>query len=304
MTDILDYIQVFKGGTISNDEVYIKNHKINKVIVFDIDETIGSFYELMLLWNCFEQFNVSLNQEIFNDLLDLFPEFLRYGIITIFEYLLHKKCIHDCYKIYIYTNNIYSPEFPLRIKNYFDYKLNTVDFFDKIICAFKVNDQIIEQSRTTNKKTYNDFIRCSILPQNTEICFIDDTYYDKMKHDKVYYIQSKPYEHGLSYNIITDRFFNSNIFTKNVLFLLQNQENRNNIIKYMQNYFIFFGKKKCIKDNIETNIDILVTQKMMSYIKDFFEMKKNNNNKTTKNKKHYKKLNNNSTRKKSVKNYI
>ena len=54
------------------------------------------------------------------------------------------------------------------------YKLNTeYDVFEKIINAFKVNNKIIEHNRTTHKKTYNDFINCTILPENIKICFID-----------------------------------------------------------------------------------------------------------------------------------
>ena len=44
--------------------------KTKKVIVLDLDETIGSFGELYLLWT-----NVSIekNQKNFNDIFDLYP---------------------------------------------------------------------------------------------------------------------------------------------------------------------------------------------------------------------------------------
>jgi hypothetical protein len=278
MLQIEDFVQVFKGETISNDEHYIKTNNIKKVIVFDIDETIGSFFELMLLWNFFEELNVLLNQQIFNELLNLFPEFLRFGIITIFEFLIHKKQTQQCDKIYIYTNNIYSPEFPIRIKNYFDNKLNSICFFDKVICAFKINNQIIEPMRTTNNKTYDDFIKCTILPDNTNICFIDDTFHEKMKHEKVYYVQSKPYEHGLTHEVIIDRLFNSSLFIKNIEDNYIFNKDNNNIIHYLHNYLYFFGKQKKIKNKNEIDIDILVTKKLMKHIKLFFDYKTISNN--------------------------
>ena len=278
-----NFVQVFKGETISNDEHYIKSNNIKKVIVFDIDETIGSFFEVMLLWNCFEELNIILNQQTFNELLDLFPEFLRFGIITIFEFLIHKKQTQQCDKIYIYTNNIYSPEFPIRIKNYFDYKLKSHCFFDKVICAFKINDQVIEPMRTTNNKTYDDFIKCTILPENTNICFIDDTFHEKMKHEKVYYLQSKPYEHGLTYDSIINRIANSSFFIKNIEHnYIFNKDN--NIINYLYKYLYFFGKKKHIKHKNEINIDIYVTKQLMKHIKLFFDYNTTNNHFFVKNK--------------------
>ena len=37
-----------------NTQVSIMSNKSYKVVVFDLDETIGSFGELMVLWNCLE----------------------------------------------------------------------------------------------------------------------------------------------------------------------------------------------------------------------------------------------------------
>ena len=70
-------IEVYSSG-------YIKSKPTNrKVIVLDLDETIGSFGELYILWN-----NVisDKTQSQFNALLDLYPEFLRYGILKIIDY--------------------------------------------------------------------------------------------------------------------------------------------------------------------------------------------------------------------------
>ena len=35
----------------------------------------------------------------------------------------------------------------------------------------------------SHDKTYNDFIKCTKLPTNSEICFLDDTFYPEMAND-------------------------------------------------------------------------------------------------------------------------
>ena len=260
---------------------FFKNNfskKINKVVVFDIDETIGSFGELVTLWNCLDDikrnFNIAFNmdQVFFNSLLDLYPEFLRPGIITIFEFINHKKKMQECKNVYLYTNNIYSPDWPIKISNYLDYRLNVSQFIDKTICAFKVNNVILEPMRTTNKKTYSDLIRCSMLPKTTEICFIDDTLYDKMKNDKVYYIQPKAYYHKMKTYEIINRFVNSNFAN------LCNTTITRTILKSECSDFLYewFIKNKSlntsVKSDNEVEIDLAVSKQMMYHIREFFYM--------------------------------
>ena len=251
------------------------SHKINKVVVFDLDETIGSFGELMVLWNCLElikdKYKLSFepNQDLFNIFLDLYPECLRYGILVIFEYLLHKKKTGECSKIFVYTNNKGSPHWPNKIKGFIDYKLNVNGFIDKIIHAFKINNIIIEPMRTDVKKSYTDFIRCSILSKKTEICFIDDTYYNKMKHDKIYYIQPKAYNHKLLHSQIMSRLFQSDFFIKKVLH--EKMDNRESIIDFITGYFKqYYPSEYNNQLTIEMPIDVLISQKIMYHIKDFF----------------------------------
>jgi hypothetical protein len=152
------------------------------------------------------------------------------------------------------------------ISKYLQYKLNCEkELFDKIILAFKVNNKVIEPLRTTYNKTYNDLIKCTLLPDKTEICFIDDNYYEKMNNEKVYYIQPKPYYHTLSIDEILDRFLKSNIvrdFQQDSLYKIM-QNNEYNIIER------------------ENDLYKKVFQKLMYYVKDFFYL----TNKRTKTKK-------------------
>jgi hypothetical protein len=232
-----------------------------KVIVFDLDETLGYFSDLVSLWYIIA---LKKTQQNFNALLDLYPEFLRYGILTILEYLYHKKHAGKCYKLYLYTNNKYSPEIPRYIAKYFDYKMGIYrdmdDFtkthlFDQVICAFKVGNRIIEPCRTTNKKTHSDFIRCTLLPKNTEICFIDDVYHNRMNHHKIYYIQPFEYYHNLKNDDIINRAcaFMPDVYKRDYLQYLFNNHNHNKP-----------------QPSNETNIQ--VSQKIMYYIKEFFHL--------------------------------
>jgi hypothetical protein len=201
-----------------------------KVVVFDMDETIGSFKELTSLLQYIKICqNKILTQHEFNKLLDLYPEFLRTGIVHVFKYLLKKKKKRECYKIYIYTNNVYSPEFPNYVRNYIDYKVHFMEnkcfpahcfgettssfrlkkrakIIDQVIHAFKVENVIIEPLRTSKQKTFDDFIRCSQLPEETNICFIDNTYYNKMVRENIFYINVNAFVHHLTIDEIWERF--------------------------------------------------------------------------------------------------
>ena len=78
-------IQIYKGDQFLSS-VAKPNKK--KVIVFDLDETIGSFADLEILWNSLGELDFfKQSQDSFNKLLDMYPEFLRYGILNILDFL-------------------------------------------------------------------------------------------------------------------------------------------------------------------------------------------------------------------------
>lgn len=252
-TPMGNLVKIYSGNYRPNNSV--KKH--SKVIVFDLDETLGYFFDLVTLWYVV---GLKKTQENFNALLDIYPEFLRYGILTILEFLYHKKKSGHCSKIYLYTNNRFSPEIPKYIAKYFDHKMGIhidtenptkTHFFDHVIGAFKIGNRIIEPNRRSHNKTHSDFIRCTLLPKNTEICFVDDVYHTKMNHNKIYYIQPTAYFHNLTKHEIIQR---ACAFMPDV---------------YKQDYleFLFF-KYTSQHTNIETHI--LVAKKLMFYVKEFF----------------------------------
>ena len=183
-----------------------------KVIVLDLDETLGSFGDLYILWSGITQLHPQFTQ--FEPLLDLYPEFLRYGILTILEFLYEKKKTKECSKIFIYTNNRCSKEWVQNICSYFQTKIHKlqpkgdllIPLFNTLICAFKIKNKHVEKHRTTHKKTYADLIRCATLSKDVEIGFVDDVEHEDMKNSRVYYICPKPYYHKLSCKEIIRRF--------------------------------------------------------------------------------------------------
>ena len=257
-----------------------------KVITFDLDETLGSFGDLYILWMSIQPYitsnkytgsdlalaspSHSIDELAFFALMDLYPEFLRHGILNILDFLYYKKLSGDCSKICLYTNNQCSqPDNSKWISLIITYITRRIcnetmkmPLFDKIICAFKIDGQIIEPSRTTQNKTYNDLIKCTLLPKTAEICFIDNSYYKKMMNDRVYYIQPKSYQHSLSTDEIIERFISNWTLFK----LDKTAESK------LYDLFLIHGRIKparSLNDNA-INVDLIVSQKIMYYLKEFF----------------------------------
>ena len=166
----------------------------SKIVVFDLDETLGYFMELGMFWDALKGYikytntnKPSIDQTLFNNLLDLYPEFLRPNIIEILNYLKKKKQKNDCDKLMIYTNNQGPTKWANYIINYFNKKIN-YEIFDQIIAAFKVQGKKVELCRTTHMKTHSDLIKCTKIPKDTEICFLDDVFYPDMSNEKILYL--------------------------------------------------------------------------------------------------------------------
>jgi hypothetical protein len=194
---------IYKG---KNFVKLIKNPTQNKVIVFDLDETLGSFGDLYILWQILQPFILSFSDPyiIFKELINIYPEFLRPGIIPILEYIYNKKQIGICSNIFLYTNNQCSSDWIGYIIKFFEESMPNL--FDKVIYAFKIGGKRFEPLRTTNNKTYNDIIICALLPKNSELCFVDNSYHSKMINENVYYIQPYSYHHSLSGKEVMIRF--------------------------------------------------------------------------------------------------
>jgi len=195
------FIKTYKGSYYKTYEQYKFKNKFNKIIVFDLDETLGQFTELHIIYKCLVKvLDREFVQTDFNVLLDLFPEFLRPGILTILKFLYHKKIEGAFSRLFLYTNNQCVGNWVQYFINYFHYKIGalTTPLFENPICAFKIRNKIVNIRRTSQDKNYSDLIHCAVFPPSTtEVCFIDNTYYEHMRDDRVYYILPKSYYHAL-----------------------------------------------------------------------------------------------------------
>jgi len=246
-----------------------------KIVVFDLDETLGYFVEFGIFWDSLSLYvskylNKELNQHDFNSVMELYPEFFRPNIMNILSYLKKKKQSKECQKIMIYTNNQGSRKWCEQIVSYFETKLNKYKLFDQIISAFKINGKQIEFCRTSNNKTYTDFIRCTKLPTNAEIFYLDDTFYPEMSNEHIYYINIKPYIHALPFNEIYKRFLDSKLIISNkktdndTTFL-------NEFIDFMNKQIKRYNFKVIQKDNADYEIDKILSKKIIVHLHEFFE---------------------------------
>lgn len=258
------------------DEILVKQGKLlrfnetllsvdhHKHFVFDLDETIGSFRELYTLWKSSTPTTTVENSENFLEkdsdsdrlvrLLRLFPEFLRPGILPILQYLYQKKQQHFFGQFYIYTNNQCGRFWTESVVQAIEVVAETPHLVDHIICAFKIDNVIVESCRTSHWKTWNDFIRCTLLPQKAMICFIDDTYFPKMNRDRVFYLQPRPYQHKLGFSEIAQRLMStSSVHASTTL---------------IQTWFAI--KPSTASSAIDD--DLALSKRLLYYIREFFHM--------------------------------
>ena len=256
-----------------------------KVVVFDLDETLGSFADLYILWCGVRQVWPMCDR--FNDLLDTYPEFLRYGILTILEYLYDAKIKRICHKIFVYTNNQCSTQWVHMIADYFQMKVQSIydeppipsmKLFDQKICAFKINNQPIESFRTSHQKRLDDFFRCSTISENADICFVDDVEYPFMKGSKVYYICPRAYLHNLRTTEIIRRIAKAPWLPPDPAYSLLHSED------YWHNWFYLHKRRLMRRGQSDLLLDLQISQKMIYHLQEFLHHKvKPNTRQTLKN---------------------
>lgn len=261
-----DDVQIYKGKYylpwFKKDEV-IHFSTPKKVVVLDLDETLGSFADLYIIWCGIQHAWPSCNY--FEELLEAYPEFLRYGILTILEYLYQKKRKKECYKLFIYTNNQCSSSWVHMITNYLEKKVIPLEkrhkhkLFDKIICAFKINNKTIEPGRTGHSKKIDDFLRCSLVSESADICFIDDAHYPAMKGAKVYYICPRPYVHALSTQTIITRLLSLKWMKRGLLTTKH----------FWKDWFYINNKKYVRHGKSDIEMDLQISQKIIYHLQEF-----------------------------------
>jgi len=257
-----------------------------KIVVFDLDETLGYFVEFGIFWDCLQRYLVKtdkyiLNQDDFNRILNLYPEFLRPNITDLLNYLKQKKQTKKCEKIMIYTNNQGTPKWSNHLKNYFETIMN-YPLFDQIISAFKINGKRIEIGRTSHEKSYDDLIRCTKLPLNAEICFIDDNYFPEMYNKNVYYINVKPYVYDLPFEEMITRFLDTEQI-KTIKLDITNSD----LNTFMMNEYNLYHYTITEKKMDEYEVDKIISKQILIHLNDFFNKSIKSRIKKTKTKRIY-----------------
>ena len=249
-----------------------------KIVVFDLDETLGYFTQYGIFWDSLSNYlklknKGQLTQTDFDSILDLFPEFIRPNIINILTYLKSKKKSNCCHKMMIYTNNTGAREWARHIVSYFEKKIN-YKLVDQIIGAFKINGKRVEICRTTQNKTHKDLIKCTKIPIDAEICFIDDSFYPDMAKDNIYYINIKPYYYDLKFDYMIETLKKSEIGKK----IIGNDDEFENL---MMDHIKLFKYIVVEKDEKEYEVDKVLGKHIISHLQSFFN--RSTKNRTIKN---------------------
>ena len=256
-----------------NRQPTMSSKKPLKIVVFDLDETLGYFTEIGIFWDALEKFyGHNLFNDKFFEVMDTFPEFLRPSILHILDFIHKKK---TCHKIILYTNNQGPKSWVHMVCEYLNKKVGYT-IFDTIIAAYKVNGRQIEPKRTTHDKCLKDLCSIMDMPAHTEICFIDDLYHPLMDQENVSYINIKPYRYSLPYEEMASRYYEHVIYQNS-----SNSSNSSNIsemdfIKFIVSYMKQYNYMVVKKTKEEEKADIVVSKKLLSHLEEFLKSDKKN----------------------------
>ena len=244
-----------------------------QVVVFDLDETLGHFHLIRLVWESIHEFinynNIPymMNQADFNDLFDVFPKMLRPDILSILQFLKDEKDRGTCSGIMVYTNNKYPKEWVYLIIHYIEYKIGH-KIFDNIVLAFKKNGRIQQMGRTTSDKKIEDFVACCRLPQSVEICYFDNTEYSGMVSENVYYLKVRAYYHPFTEAFIIQRVLSCPVWAR----VLCTSHDR-----HIQMFIQFFIKNLhrkgyyfAEKSFLDYEMDKVTSKRIQTHLTDFF----------------------------------
>ena len=176
-----------------------------KYIVFDLDETLGNFIQLGIFIDSLEKIlGYKLNQQQFNEICMMFPNFFRPELFRLFHRVLQKK--QNNTKIIIYTNNNGEKDWTIKIATFIETILNA-KIFDQIIGCYKTSEgKQIEANRTTYHKTPKDLRKCLGCDNTAKFIFFDDQQHPYMVDNTITYIRLKPYIYVYNFMYMTDLF--------------------------------------------------------------------------------------------------
>jgi len=235
----------------------------NKIVVFDMDETLGYFSQLYSIWcSLIKLSKTKLSVSDFYKLSDLYIFYYHPTIFNILRYLKN----HNIRTI-IFTNNQALYWWPKLIALYLNHKVNTTknnNIFETVIGSYILRDKINDNRRTSMMKKYDDLKNIMKLDDNTKVLFLDDQEHPEMRHPMVDYFKMPGYVVMLPPERIINIFLHSNFGSS---FIQKNNININFFIN-----FIFISLKKhylITKSQIELNNKTAVYNNIYRKIKTF-----------------------------------
>ena len=252
------------------------NSNINtppKVVVFDLDETLGYFCQIGTFLDCISNCTCVRNiahrmydQRNFFLILRLYPEIIRPKIFAVLKMLKEMKEEGILKEVLVYTNNNGGRRWVDLLVSYFNHKMRC-KVIDNVIHAFKINGELVEPKRTTHEKTMSDFLNCTQLPSNVEVCFVDDLHHAQMFQDNVLYIRIKPYVYVIPWDDIVDRFLTNTRITSQVLGITQNEVHQTKV--EITNMLGLCDVEEDVKDKDELEIDKIITKRVFEVLDEF-----------------------------------
>lgn len=208
---------------------------VNKVVIFDMDETLGHFYQVSGIWYAIKDTNRQATKQDFFDLIDSFQECLRTHIEKILIYLKHAKSERKIHRVIIFTNNQGPKSWSNLVKDYFNYKLNT-NLIDKVVGAYKVGNKQIEPHRTSHDKKYTDILKAANISKSAKLCFIDDQEHGGMKRNNIYYIKPPVYYITISKEAVIKKLKSCKFYNK------FSDSKKETLLQNVGNYIDFRGR--------------------------------------------------------------
>ena len=171
----------------------------NRIILMDLDETIGSFKDINLVYHYVKRY---MN---LHELLNIFKkEVFRPHMFDIFEMIANLKRMNEVDKVILYTNNNGGHVWPSKIVQYIH--KNIPDVFDDIIYGlFVVRGNIPDTRRKYYHKHMEDVRRILQVHPGTTFLFFDDMDYQHMHTNDVEYILLNPYYCQLTSGLVLEK---------------------------------------------------------------------------------------------------
>ena len=215
--------------------MYYNYMTINKVVIFDMDETLGHFYQISGLWYAIKDTNPRATKQDFFDLMDCFQECLRIHIEKILKYLKEAKAKGKIRRVIIFTNNQGPKSWSNLIKDYLNYKMNT-KLIDKVVGAYKIGNKQIEPHRTSHVKKYSDILKAAKISKSAKLCFVDDQEHGGMKHRNIFYIKPSVYSITLSKSAVIKKVKSCKFYNK------FSDSKKETLLQNVVNYVDFRGR--------------------------------------------------------------